>query len=55
MALLLINGRRDPWSCEVLFPSIREFQVQEAGVGGLENCGSREGIGDSQRGNQEKG
>jgi hypothetical protein len=36
---------------KVLCPSIGEFLGQEAGVGGLGTRGSRERIGDFQRGN----
>jgi hypothetical protein len=40
---------------KVLCPSIVECQGQEAGVGRLVSRGSVEGIGDYQRGNQERG
>ena len=40
---------------KALCPSVGECQGQEAGVGGLVNRGSREGIGDFQRGKQERG
>ena len=36
---------------KALCPSVGECQGQEVGVGGLVNIGSREGIGDFQRGN----
>jgi hypothetical protein len=39
---------------KVLCPSIGEGQGQEGGVGGLVSRGSRERIGDFQRGNQER-
>ena len=39
---------------KVLCPSIGEYQGQEGGVGGLVSRGSRESIGDFQRGNQER-
>jgi hypothetical protein len=32
MALLVINGRRDPWSVKARWTSIGECQDQEAGV-----------------------
>jgi hypothetical protein len=37
---------------KALFPSVGEFQGQEAGVGGLVNSGMGEGIGGFWRGNQ---
>jgi hypothetical protein len=40
---------------KVLCPSIRECQGQEVGVGGSVSRGRRKGIGDFQRGNQERG
>jgi hypothetical protein len=40
---------------KILCPSIGECQGQEARVGGLGSNGSREGIGDFQRGNWERG
>jgi hypothetical protein len=40
---------------KVLCPRIGECQGQEAGVGRLVIRGSREGIGDFWRGNQERG
>jgi hypothetical protein len=33
--LFVINGRRGPWFCESICPSIGECQGQEVGVGGL--------------------
>jgi hypothetical protein len=37
MALLVIDGRRGPWSCEAQCASVRECQDQELRVGGLVN------------------
>jgi hypothetical protein len=33
MALLDISGRRDPWSCEGLVPSVGKCQGRKVGVG----------------------
>ena len=46
--LVVINGRKDPWSCEGSMPQYRGLSGQEAGVGRL---GSGEMIGDFWRGN----
>jgi hypothetical protein len=35
MTLLVINGRRSPWSGEGSMPQCRECQGQEAGMGGF--------------------
>jgi hypothetical protein len=40
---------------KVLFPGIGECQGKEVGVGGLVSRRRGEGIGDFQRGNQERG
>jgi hypothetical protein len=40
---------------KALCHSVGDFQGQEAGVGGLVSRGMGEGIGDFQRGNQERG
>jgi hypothetical protein len=34
MALLDINGRRGPWSCEGSMPQFKEYQSRKAGVNG---------------------
>ena len=44
-------GREAVGPVMVLCPSMGEYLGQEAGVGGLVNRGSREGIGDFQNGN----
>jgi hypothetical protein len=43
MALLAINGRRDPWFCEGSMPQWRASQGQEAGMSRLMN--RRRGLG----------
>jgi hypothetical protein len=50
LALSVINGTRDPWSCEGSRPQCRPGRSEWAG-----KQGSGEEIGDFQRGNQEKG
>jgi hypothetical protein len=59
MALLGINGRRGPCSCEGLMPSVGECQGTEVGVGGwvgehpYRSSGRGVGIGSLQCGNWE--
>jgi hypothetical protein len=55
MALFCINGRRGLWCCEGLIPSVLEFQIRKAGVGGLVSRGRRDVIVDFWSGNEEKG
>jgi hypothetical protein len=51
MAFLVINGRRDPRSCEGSVPQYRGMLSQEAGMGGLGSRERVERIGDFHRGN----
>jgi hypothetical protein len=37
MTYLVVNGRRQPWSCEVSMPQYRGMPGPEVGVGGLGN------------------
>jgi hypothetical protein len=39
MALLVINGRRGPWSCEGFMPQYRGMPGPGMGVGGLGSRG----------------
>jgi hypothetical protein len=48
---LVINGRRDPWSCDGSMPQYRRMPGPGMGVGGLGSRGRGEGIGDFRRGN----
>jgi hypothetical protein len=54
MALLLINGRRGPWSCEGSMPQYRGMPGPGPGVGGFVSMVKGEEIGDFWRENQER-
>ena len=51
MAFLVINGRRDPRSCEGSMPQDRRMPGLGMGMGGMVSRGKGEGIEDFQRGN----
>jgi hypothetical protein len=49
-SLSVINGRKDPWSCEGSMPQYRGMSGSGMGVGVLGSRGRGEGIGGSRRG-----
>ena len=55
MALLDINGRRDPWYCEDMMPQYREMPAPGSRSRWVDEQAERDEIGGFQRKNHERG